>query len=115
MANPKRGELTIALGKKKYKAKVTLDVVMRIEQSVGKGVVKIVQALSEGELTTSQMVAILTPAIRGGGNDVTEKDIGEDLWAAGLSDGMKAVGEIASTILGAGGDEGNDEEAAALL
>ena len=88
---------------------------MRIEQSVGMGIVKIVQALSEGGLTTTQMVGILTPAIRGGGNDITEKDVGEAIWDAGLSESMRVIGEIASVILGAGGDEGNGDEAEALL
>ena len=39
MENPKRGELTIVLGEKKYKARVTMDVVMRIERSMGMGTV----------------------------------------------------------------------------
>jgi hypothetical protein len=115
MSNPKRGELEIVLGEKKYKAKVTLDIVMRIEQSCGKGIVKIAHALSEGELTTSQMVAILTPVIRGGGNDISEKQVGESLWGGGLVGGMKAVGEIVALVLSSGGDEGNEEQAEALL
>ena len=115
MSNPKRGELEIVLGEKKYKAKVTLDVVMRIEQSCDKGIVKIAQALSEGELTTSQMVAILTPVIRAGGNDVDEKEVGKSLWGAGLVDGMKSVGEVLATVLSSGNDEGNEKQAEALL
>lgn len=115
MSNPKRGELEIVLGEKKYKAKVTLDAVIRIEQSCGMGVVKIAQALSEGELTTSQMVAILTPPIRGGGNDINEKEVGQSLWGAGLAEGMKAIGEILATILSSGDDEGNEKQAAPLL
>lgn len=115
MPNPKRGELEIVLGENKYKAKVTLDVVMRIEQSCGKGIVKIAQALSEGDLTTSQMVSILTPVIRAGGNNIDEKEVGQSLWGAGLADGMKSISEIISTILTSGGDEGNEEQAEALL
>lgn len=115
MSNPKRGELEIALGEKKYKAKVTLDVIIRIEQSCGKGIVKIAHALSEGELTTSQMVSILTPVIRAGGNDINEKQVGESLWDAGLVGGMKAVGEVIALVLSSGGDEGNEEKAEVLL
>lgn len=115
MTNPKRGELEIVLGQKKYKGKVTLDVVMRIEQSCGKGIVKVANALSEGELTTTQMMAILTPVIRAGGNDINEKEVGESLWGGGVVSGMKAVGEIIALILSSGGDEGNEEQAEALL
>ena len=115
MTNPKRGELEIVLGQKKYKGKVTLDVVMRIEQSCGKGIVKVANALSEGELTTTQMMAILTPVIRAGGNDINEKEVGESLWGGGIVSGMKAVGEIVALVLSSGGDEGNEEQAEALL
>lgn len=115
MTNPKRGELEIVLGQKKYNGKVTLDVSIRIEQSCGMGVLKIAQALSEGELTTSQMIAIITPAIRAGGNDITDKQVGEDLWSSGVTSGIKAVGAVLTSILSAGGDEGNEEKAEALL
>ena len=115
MENPKRGELTIVLGEKKYKGKVTMDVIMRIENSCGMGIVKIAQTLSLGELTTSQMVNVLTPAIRAGGNDIKEKQVGEALWGAGLADGMKAIGEILSTVLSAGEEEGNEVEADRLV
>ena len=115
MANPKRGEMMIALGEKKYKGKVTMDVIMRIENACGMGIVKITQALSLGELTTTQMVNVLTPVIRAGGNDVKEKEVGEALWGAGLADGMKSIGEILSTVLSAGEDEGNEVQADRLV
>lgn len=115
MTNPKRGELKIVLGKRKYKAKVTLDVVMRIEQSVGKGIVQIAQSLQAGELTTTQMVAIITPVIKAGGNDVDEKAVGNMLWESGLTEAMKIIAEVISTVLTTGGDEGNVDEAEALL
>ncbi len=113
--NPKRGELTIALGAKKYKARVTLDVVKRIETSCNQGVVRIAQTLAAGELTITQIISILTPVIRAGGNDVDEKEVGQALWDAGLADGMKAIGEVLSQVLGSGEDEGNEKEAENLL
>lgn len=115
MANPKRGEMMITLGEKKYKGKVTMDVIMRIENACGMGIVKITQSLSLGELTTTQMVNILTPVIRAGGNDIKEKEVGEALWGAGLADGMKSIGEILSTVLSAGEDEGNEVQADRLV
>ena len=48
MENPKRGELTIVLGEKKYKGKVTMDVIMRIENSCGMGIVKITNPITGG-------------------------------------------------------------------
>jgi len=94
---------------------VTLDVVKRIETACNQGVVKIAQTLAAGELTTSQMVSILTPVIRAGGNDTNEKEVGQALWDAGLADGMRSIGEILSQVLGSGEDEGNEKEAENLL
>ena len=113
--NPKRGEMTITLGEKKYKARVTLDVVKRIETACNQGVVRIAQTLAAGELTTTQMVSILTPVIRAGGNDTSEKEVGQALWDAGLADGMKAIGEILSQVLASGDDEGNEKQAEQAL
>ena len=76
------------------------------------GIIQLAQSMSEGSLKTSEMTFILTPVIRAGGNDVTEKDVGQALWGAGLADGMKAIGEIIALVLGSGGDEGNEEEVA---
>ena len=115
MSNPKRGELKIVLGKKTFNGRVTLDVVQRIETGLDMGIIQIAKQLSEGALKTTEMTFILTPAIRAGGNNVTEDDVGKALWGAGLADGMKAIGEIVAIILGSGGDEGNEEQAAALL
>ena len=116
MTNPKRGELEITLGEKKFNGRVTLDVVMRIERQMGKGIVKIAQSLSEAEFTVEQMVGILTPVIRAGGNDVKEPDIKEALWEAGLVSGIQACSEVIASVLGVDEqDEGNVAEAEQLL
>lgn len=115
MPNPKRGELEIVLGQKKYNGKVTLDVVMRIERQMGRGIVKIAQSLSEGDLTTEQIIGVITPVVRGGGNDIKEADIKKDIWEAGLAESLRVCSEIIAQTLGAGDDEGNEEQAAALL
>ena len=116
MSNPKRGELKIVLGKKEYQGKVTLDVIMRIERQLGRGVVKVATSLSEADISVTEIIAILTPVIRGGGNDVTEKDIQKAVWDAGIAEGIKVCGEILAEALGASGDdEGNVGEAEALL
>lgn len=115
MTNPKRGELEIVLGDKTYQAKVTLDGVMRIEQSVGMSIVRVARALAEGSLTATQTLSILTIAIRSGGKDVSEKEVGKQLWDAGLADGLKAVGLVVTNVLSGGDDEGNEEQAEGLL
>ena len=69
---------------------------------------------AEADISATEIVAILTPVIRAGGNDVDEKEVGNAVWQAGLADGIAACSEILTEALGAGGDEGNVSEAEAL-
>ena len=75
MTNPKRGEMLLSLGDQKFPVKITMDVIMRIETSVGKGILKIAQGLSEGDMSATSMVAILTPILRTTGKDYSEKEV----------------------------------------
>lgn len=108
--NLKRGELNLQLGKQSWRAKVTLDVIMRVETALDKGIVEVITLLSEGKMTTTQLCEVLLPVVRAGGNDIKMPDIRKAVWDAGLAPTMSAVGEILSTALSSGDDEvGNDE------
>lgn len=86
---------------------------MRMEAALNKGIVKIATDLQEGDMSATQVVAILTQAIRGGGNNVNEKDVGKAVWEAGLAEGMRCAAEVIAVCLTAGGNaEGNVEAAA---
>ena len=113
MTNPKRGEIELKLGPKTFKAKVTLDAIIKIETALNCGIVKVLQKLTDANLTTMEMVSILTPIIRGGGNDLSEKDIREIVWEAGIAGTMNATGEILAKAL-MGEDEGGNEKKAAV-
>ena len=108
--NPRRGEISIKLGEKTFKGKVTLDAMMRIENSMQLGIVKIAQRLSDGDITLSEIGTILTPVIRGGANDISEQDVMKLVWQSGMMEGMKIVGEIISMAL----SPDNEKKAKAL-
>lgn len=91
---------------------MTLDVLVRIESTLGCGLVKIAQRLQEGDLRVSDILAIITPVVRAGGNDIDQKQIGDVVWAAGLAEGMRVAGEILAVALTAG-EQGNVAEAGA--
>ena len=70
----------------------------------------IAHKLSEGKATVTDIIKVLTPAIRGGGNNVDEKKVAEMIWDATLVDGMRCAGEVLSKALNSGsGDEGNEQ------
>ncbi|MEK9769608.1 MAG: GTA-gp10 family protein [Betaproteobacteria bacterium] len=103
--------MVIKLGKKTHKGRITLDVIMRIETALNIGVVEATRKLSDGTLTLTEMLAILTPVIRAGGNDVTEKDVAKFVESSGYRSAMTEAGNILMAILSDGTDEGNEEEA----
>ena len=111
MTNPKRGEMQLNLGQNQFTAKVTMDGLARIESACGTGIVKILGKLTEGELTTTEVCSVLYPIIKGGGNDITFKEVQAAVWDAGLAEAMKACGEVLATALSSGQDEGNVVEA----
>jgi hypothetical protein len=113
MTNPKRGELQLKLGKNEWTARVTMDGLARIESALDCGIIKILQKLSDGDLTTTEMCAILLPIIRAGGNDIQMKDVQAAVWEGGLASAMKAAGEVLALALSGGQDEGNEMEAVA--
>lgn len=90
-----------------------MDALARIETATGLGILKVLQKLSDGELTTTEICAILLPVIRGGGNDIDLKDVQRAVWDAGLAEAMKAAGQVLTIALTGGQSEGNVEEAAA--
>ena len=51
--------------------------------------------------------------MKGGGNDVSMKDIQKAVWDAGLADAMRVCGEVLASALNAGQDEGNEATAGA--
>ena len=103
--------MEISLGQQTYKAKVTMDGIARIESACGCGLLKVLNKLSDGDLTTTEICNILLPIIRSGGNDIQIKDVQKAVWDAGLADAMKAVADILGKALGSGDDEGNVQEA----
>ena len=102
----------MSLGDQTWTARVTMDGIARIEAACGTGIVKILGRLTDGDLTTTEMCNILHPIIKGGGNDISMKDIQNAVWDAGLAETMKAVGEIVAISLGGGNDEGNVKKVA---
>ena len=82
-----------------------MDGIARIEAACGTGIVKVLGRLTDGELTTTEMCSILHPIIKGGGNDISMKDVQNAVWDAGLAETMKVVGEVVAVSLGGGSEE----------
>ena len=112
--NPKRGEIDIKLGDKSFIGRITIDNLMRIETSLGKGIVKVAQSMSEGDITIAELLTIIKPVILAGGSKIDDKELSKIIWSAGLTEAIKVASEIITSALLAGQQEedvGNEQKA----
>ncbi len=70
---------------------------------------QVAQKLTNASATITDLVNVLTPAIKGGGNDIDEKKVRELIGKSGLIHAMKCAGDIVTKALETGQDEGNEE------
>jgi|TARA_R110000744_G_scaffold103884_1_gene199054 hypothetical protein len=110
MANNKlKGELTINLAGKDYKCRLTIDAIMKVEDSCNIGIIKLAQKMSEGDIRMSEIINVLTPAIRGGGNDLQHKDVIDLVQKAGIVKATAAVANLLANTLTDDSEEEADE------
>ena len=74
MTNPLKGQVEVQLGSETYKARLTIDAIVQIEQSIGMGIIKLANKMANADISMTDVIAVLTPALRGGGNDLGEKE-----------------------------------------
>ena len=105
MVNHLRGEIAIKLGKETYNCKLNFDSLVRIETALDIPVIQLANRISQADLKVSEISYILYTAIKGGGKDISEKQVSDLIWKAGLVDGIKACGEIIAMALSTGDNE----------
>jgi len=88
---------------------LTVDSLIRLEQTSGQSLIKLTQRLSEGSLTLSDIASIITPAIRGGGEDIKEDEVVKIIYQSGVADGIRVCGELLANVL-AGGQEDDEKK-----
>jgi len=97
--NSLKAEKILNFKDKTYKARMSLDTIMRIEEGLGTSILKVGNKLTTADITLLDIITILTLAIRAGGNDVTEKDIKSLVSEIGLVEAMKLTGELLTLAL----------------
>ena len=105
MANHLRGEIDIDLGGQTYKCKLNFDSLVRIETNLNIPVIQLANKISEANLKMSEISYIVYTAIKGGGANITEKEVNSLIWKAGIIEGVRACGEIITMALSSGDDE----------
>ena len=97
--NSLKAEKILNFKDKTYKARMSLDTIMRIEEGLGTSILKVGNKLTTADITLLDIITILTLAIRAGGNDVTEKNVKSLVSEIGLVEAMKLTGELLTLAL----------------
>lgn len=109
MTNPLKGQIEVTLGSKTYKCRLTMNAIMEIEDSCNCGIIKLAQKMSEADIRMSEIVSVLHPAIRGGGNDITRNDTIKIVQDAGIIKSTTAVADLLAKSLTDNSEEEADE------
>ena len=96
MTNPMKGETTIELAGAQHTCRLNVDALIKIETALDMGVLKITQRLSEGDVRLNDLAVVLYHALRGGGKDVTERDVKQLIQDSGI---VGATSQVASLLV----------------
>lgn len=110
MTNPLKGEIEVVLAGETYKARLTIDAIVSIEQAVGCGIIKLATKMSEGDISVGDMMAVLLPALRGGGNDFQAKDVQKLIQESGIVATTSVVANLLTSVLLVEQGEENEEK-----
>tara|TARA_R110000822_G_scaffold106251_4_gene234289 strand:- start:2556 stop:2906 length:351 start_codon:yes stop_codon:yes gene_type:complete len=99
MTNPLKGQIDITLGSETYKCRLTIDSIIQIENSCNCGIIKLATKMADGDIRMSDIINVLLPALRGGGNDFNEKHIMNMVQDAGIVSATTAVANLLAQTL----------------
>jgi len=109
MANPLKGEVTVQLAGKDYKCRLTIDAIIQIEEECNCGIIKLATKMGEADIRMSEIINVLLPAIRGGGNDINRKDVMKIVQDAGIIKATTAVANLLAKSLTDDSEETTEE------
>ena len=102
--NKLRAEKQLEFGDKTYTARISIDVILKIEQALGCSIVKVGTKLASADLTIGETITILTLSVRAGGNDIKDSDMKRMIAEIGLVESLKMCGELLTLALDTGED-----------
>tara|TARA_Y100000361_G_C11155922_1_gene344126 strand:- start:1576 stop:1926 length:351 start_codon:yes stop_codon:yes gene_type:complete len=99
MTNPLKGQVEVKLGDKTYNARLTIESIIGIEETLNIGLLKLAQQMSTGDVRIGQVVGVLLPALRGGGNDLQHSDVIKLVQDAGIVASTTVVANLIAQSL----------------
>lgn len=105
--NPLKGEILIKLADKEYKARLTVDSIIRIEDELNEGILQVAQKISVADVRIKTLQIILKYALRGGGNDLQAQDINRIIANTGI---VPIAAEVTKMLVAVLQDDSNESE-----
>jgi len=100
MTNQLRAETTLKFPNNvSYKAKMSLDTCMSIESALNMSIYQLATKLSTGGLIITDIITIITLAVRSGGNDIKDSDTKALVSDIGMTKGIAMVGDLLTLAL----------------
>ena len=90
---------------KDYKARMSLDTIMRIENALGDSIFKVAAKFSEPDVKISEVCQIIMHSVTSGGSEISEKDIYRYVCEIGIVEGTKVAGELIVMALNVNSDD----------
>lgn len=106
--NKLRAEKILLFNDKEYKARMSLDTIIRIEQALNCSILKLGNKLAQADITMTEIISVITLAIRAGGNNLQDKDVKGLVTEIGLLEAIKMAGELVTLALNV--DDDTDEK-----
>lgn len=97
MANPQRGEVDLATIEGARTMRLTLGALAELEADLGAdGLIGVAERFEGGAFTSLDLIALLTAGLRGGGADVSRRDVENLAFEGGAASAAKAAAELLS-------------------
>ena len=106
--NKLRAEKILLFNDKEFKAKMSLDTIIRIEQALGCSILKLGNKLAQADITITEIISVITLALRAGGNNLQDKEVKGLISEIGLLEAIKMAGELVTLALNV--DDDTDEK-----
>lgn len=95
ITNKYRGEITAKLDDRDWQLCLTLGALAELEAKLGEeDIGALAKRFSSGRLSAKDMLAIIAVALRGGGHDVCDEEVGEMRCENGLTGYARIVAEL---------------------
>ena len=105
-ANRRRGEIEADLDGKAYRLCLTLGALAELESAyAADDLGALVERFSRGRLSALDMIRVIGAGLRGGGNDISDDEVGEMRSEGGAAGFAAVVSDLLTTTFGAARSE----------